>query len=72
MAEEIECITKKWGSSLGIIIPRDVVKKKQLKPQEKIHITIEKIALAQDIWNLGPLLRTESTQKIKDELRKGW
>jgi len=31
-----------------------------------------KKVLAQDIWNLGPLVVKEPTQKIKDELRKGW
>jgi len=72
MAEEIECIAKQWGSSVGIIIPQEVVKRIQLKPLEKIRVTVEKVTRARDIWNLGPLMIAEPTQKIKDELRKGW
>ena len=72
MPEEIECITKKWGSSIGIVIPKEIVQKEHIKPNEKIHIVVKKMLLARDFWNLGPLRRTESTQDIKDELRKGW
>ncbi len=39
---------------------------------EKIHVIIKKTSLASDLWDLGPLKRTESTQNIKDEMRKGW
>ncbi len=69
---EAECTTKKWGSSIGIVIPSDVVQKENLRINEKIRIIIKKMPMAKDIWNLGPLRRTESTQDIKDELKKGW
>jgi len=72
MAEEIECTAKKWGSSIGIIIPREIVKKEHIKPDEKLTVVIKKIPLARVLWNLGPIESKESTQKIKDELRKGW
>jgi hypothetical protein len=70
--EEVECVAKKWGSSIGVVIPSEVVEKERIKPNEKIHIVVKKCPLARDIWNLGPLAVTEPTQKIKDELRKGW
>lgn len=69
---EIDCKTRKWGSSIGVIIPRDVVKRENIKPNETLHIIVKKMPFAKDLWNLGPLKRMESTQKIKDELRKGW
>ncbi|VVB81554.1 Uncharacterised protein [uncultured archaeon] len=32
----------------------------------------KKLPLANDVWNLGPFAKKESTQKIKDELRENW
>lgn len=38
----IETVTKKWGSSLGVIIPREEVNNLNLKSGEEIVIRIEK------------------------------
>lgn len=72
MADEIECETKQWGSSIGIIIPSGIVKKEHIKPNERIRVIVKKVVLAKDIWGLAPFKKKESTQKIKDWLRKGW
>ncbi len=69
---EIECIAKKWGGSIGVVLPKDVVEREHISPKERIRIVVKKIPLARDIWNLGPITTREPTQKIKDELRKGW
>ncbi len=68
----IDCITRKWGSSLGIVIPKEIVEMEHLKPNEKICISIRKATLARQLWKLGPLERKEPTQRAKDELRAGW
>ncbi|MBI4918300.1 AbrB/MazE/SpoVT family DNA-binding domain-containing protein [archaeon] len=70
--EMIDCTTKKWGSSLGVIIPKEIVDKEHIRRDQKVRIQIDATLLAKDLWNLGPIKKTESTQKIKDELRKGW
>jgi antitoxin component of MazEF toxin-antitoxin module len=69
---DIDCLTKKWGSSIGIIIPNDIVKKEHIIPNERIRITVTKIPDAKSIWDIGPIQRKQTTQQIKDELRKGW
>lgn len=38
----IEVIAKKWGNSIGIIIPSETINKLNIKPEEKIVIEIEK------------------------------
>lgn len=70
--EELTCKTKKWGGSIGIVIPKEVVEKENIKPNEEIKITVRRITLAKDLWNLGPVFEKRSTQEIKDEMRKGW
>ncbi len=70
--EEIKCVAKKWGSSIGIIIPNEVVKKEHIKPNEQISVILRKVVLAKDLWGLAPFKKKESAQKIKDWMRKGW
>lgn len=38
----IEVRTKKWGNSIGIIIPSETVERFNIKPEEKIVIEISK------------------------------
>ncbi|MFH1526522.1 MAG: AbrB/MazE/SpoVT family DNA-binding domain-containing protein [Bacteroidota bacterium] len=69
---EITTRTKKWGSSLGIIIPKIIVERENLKQNQEIKIlavgTKEKKRV-KDIfgklknWKINP-------QKFKDEIRK--
>ncbi|MBO3753828.1 MAG: AbrB/MazE/SpoVT family DNA-binding domain-containing protein [Candidatus Brockarchaeota archaeon] len=66
---EIKVKTRKWGNSIGIIIPKEVVKREKLKSGQEISILILK--------NSGILKRTfgsmrdrikKPTQRIMDEL----
>jgi antitoxin component of MazEF toxin-antitoxin module len=38
----IEVKTKKWGNSIGIVIPSDAVERLNIKPEERLTIRIEK------------------------------
>ena len=72
MTGEIECKTKKWGSSIGIVIPSEVIKKENIGPNETIKVIIRKNPLAKILWGLGPVKDKRSTDEIIRELRKGW
>ena len=37
---EVETKTKKWGSSLGIIIPKEIVRKERIQEGQEIKIDI--------------------------------
>ena len=69
---EIETRTKKWGSSLGIIIPKIIVERENLKQNQEIKIlaveTKEKTRL-KDIFGKLKNWKIDS-QKFKDEIRK--
>lgn len=39
---EIEVKTKKWGNSIGLIIPSETIEKLNIRPEERIIIEIEK------------------------------
>ncbi len=62
---------KKWGNSLGIILPNEIIKSKAIVENEIIEIEIKK--KNEPLKKLfGTLIRKISTQKIKDEIREGW
>ncbi len=66
---EYETITRKWGNSLGITLPRDIVEKENIKENEKLSILIlKKSRTLSDTF--GIIKTKKSAQKIKDELKK--
>jgi len=70
---EIKTIARKWGSSLAVIIPKEVAEKKQLKENSEITITVSKVRpKAGILFGKFPNWNGKSTQQIKDEMREGW
>ena len=71
MQSVIHAKTRKWGNSLGIIIPREAVEDSHLKKDQKVNILILKDTT--DLFNktFGMLKGkfNKSSQQIKDELR---
>lgn len=65
-----EAIIKKWGNSLGIILPKETVLRKHFKENDKVLIEVVKEADLTDIY--GTLPRIMSGQKFKDMVREGW
>lgn len=61
---------KKWGHSLGIIIPTTVAKKLTLNEHEKVEVKLKKTGELMELF--GALKFKEPTEKIKKELKEGW
>ncbi len=67
----VKSVAKKWGNSMGILIPMDVVKKEKIKDGQDVEIIIMKsdntlrklFGLMKNEWK-------EPTQKIKDDIKK--
>jgi len=61
---------RRWGSSLGIIVPSRVAKELKLKAGDHVLLEIDQAGIAEAFgslrnWDVDP-------QKLKDELRRGW
>ena len=60
-----------WGSSLGLVVPSDIVQAEHLKEGEEVIIEIRRKNTIQDLfgklkgWKIDP-------QKMKNELRREW
>jgi len=66
----IEVTVKKWGNSLGVVFPKNLVEKKQLKENSKVIIEVIKEANLKKIFGLGT--KKIGGQKLKDIARAGW
>ena len=67
---EVDVFARKWGDSLAVIIPNDIVKKEKISANEKLHIIIKKEADFSDLF--GKFKTKKSAQQLKDESRKAW
>jgi antitoxin component of MazEF toxin-antitoxin module len=68
---ETEVKTRKWGSSIGVVLPKEIVDEIGIKPDEKITIDIKKRHLAKEFFGLLKDWK-RPTQEIIDEARAGW
>jgi hypothetical protein len=69
---ESEVVVKKWGNSLGVILPKELVKREGLKENKKISIHIVKKADLSDIFGSARGKIKISGQKMKDLSREEW
>ncbi len=65
-----EITLKKWGNSVGAVLPKEFVESQGLKENDKVIIDIVKKADLTKIF--GSLKREMSGQEFKDMVRKGW
>ena len=67
---EIETIARKWGDSIGFIVPKEVAEKEKIRPKSKVRFEIIKVTDISDTF--GRLKRKMSGQEFKDRARAGW
>jgi len=62
---------RRWGRSLGVVIPREEILRKGLKAGQRVQITVEPLAGADDFSDLaGTVTWRRKAQAYKDELRR--
>ncbi len=62
---------KKWGSSLGVVIPVEIVKEEKLHEGDDVIIEIRKKKTIKELFGSMKGIKLDS-QKMKDEMRKEW
>ena len=65
-----QALVRKWGNSLGIILPKELVEEKHLREKDTVLVEVVREADLSGIF--GSLTRKTSGQKFKDTVRKGW
>ena len=69
---EIETIAKRWGSSLGVILPKSVVEARKIREDDRVVIEIINKPIAKQFFGRFKRKFKKSAQELKDEARKGW
>ncbi len=66
---EIETVLRKWGNSLGIVIPKKELANLQLKANQKVRITLRKkpVTKVKDMLGMFPDI-TKPTDEIMREI----
>jgi antitoxin component of MazEF toxin-antitoxin module len=67
---EIVVTARKWGNSIGATFPSETVAKEGIKPNDRLVVSVKKVVPIKELF--GTFKTKKPTQKIKDELRKGW
>ena len=64
---------RRWGRSLGVVIPREEVLRKRLKSGQRVAIVVEPSPGPDDFADLcGTVRWRKSAQEYKEELRREW
>jgi antitoxin component of MazEF toxin-antitoxin module len=70
---EIKTLAKKWGSSIGVVLPKAVVEENKIRENEEVIIEIKKPACVKETYGKYPEWKSKkNAQELKDEARKGW
>jgi antitoxin component of MazEF toxin-antitoxin module len=69
MVVQAKARLKKWGNSLGVVIPKEAAESNGLRVGEEVEIRVTKV---RDITELRGKYPTADLQAAKDEMRKGW
>ena len=70
---EAKTITRQWGNSIAVVLPKILVLTQQLHANEEVVISVRKRRpRAGELFGILKGKFKEPTQKIKDEMRRGW
>jgi len=67
-----ETTVKKWGNSLGVILPKELVEYQHLKEDDKVTVFVVKEADLSKIYGSLKGKITKSGQQMKNMAREGW
>jgi len=70
--EEIRTIARKWGNSIAVIIPKDMVERKKIRENSELVIEVKRRPIAGEIFGMFPRKSKRTAQEIKDEMKAGW
>ena len=69
---EVKVRAKRWGSSIGVIIPKEVIEAKRIRENDEIIVEVKNRPLAGEFFGRLKGKLRESGQELKDEMRRGW
>jgi antitoxin component of MazEF toxin-antitoxin module len=64
-----QATVRRIGNSLGIVLPREVVLRKRLKPGDRVEVEVEKARTVMDMWGYlkGRKVSARRLSELADE-----
>lgn len=69
---EFKTIARKWGSSIGIILPKSAIEENRIKENDEVFIELKRENIMKDLFGKFPRKSKKTAQEIKEEAREGW
>ncbi len=63
-------VVRKWGNSVGVILPVGLVEEKKINVNDKIVLDVKKMVSLKELF--GSFKSKKSTQQLKSELKSEW
>ena len=63
---------RRWGNSIGITIPREVIKKEKISPKQRVKFLVVGAEMDNLKKAFGSLKLKKETQKVMDEIDAGY
>lgn len=67
-----EAVPKQWGNSIGITIPREIVREEKIAPKKKVRVLILGRKMDKLKGAFGALQLKKPTQQVMDEIDEGY
>ena len=68
---EIQTKTRKWGRSIGVVLPIDFVKKNKIKENELISLEIKRKNI-REVFGTSKKVDESLKEEILREIKEGW
>ena len=70
---EFKVIARKWGSSIGVVIPKNLIEVGRIKENDEIVIEIKRKPQVKELFGAFPKWKSNhSAQELKDGMRNEW
>ena len=63
-------VAKKWGNSIGVVLPAEMVRDEGIRPNDRVVVTVKRVVPLKELF--GTLKTNKSTEEIMKEIREGW
>jgi len=67
---ETQIRAKRFGGSIGVIIPREIVERERIQEDDTLEINVKKIANLDFLWGAWRDVK-KPTQRIMEEIDEG-
>lgn len=67
---EVVVTARKWGNSIGVTFPAELVEREMIRPNDRVVVIVKRARPIKELF--GTLKTRKSTAELMREVREGW